>query len=164
MKSLPSNFLNDAEWEMLCDCCGLCCLYKVQDEDTGDLFYTSIVCPLLDRETARCTSYAERFKKMPSCTKISAENLPKIARWLPKSCAYRCLFEGLMLPDWHPLLLDSSAEAAALRDKLADVCIRPNSCISRETIAGILQNSRPPRSFHKLNRLLLNNVIEDLDI
>ena len=64
MKSLPSDLLNETEWEMLCDGCGLCCLYKVEDEDTGELFYTSIVCPLLDRTTARCTSYADRFKKM----------------------------------------------------------------------------------------------------
>ncbi len=164
MKNLPSDLLNEAEWEMLCDCCGLCCLYKVQDEDSGELFYTSIVCPLLNRETARCTAYADRFAKMPSCTKISAENLPKIARWLPKSCAYRCLFEGTALPDWHPLNQDQSEEADALREKISGICVRPNTCISKTAVEQILQNSRAPKSFHKLNRLLLENVIEDLDI
>ena len=164
MKDQITGLLTEDEWEMLCDGCGLCCLYKVQDEDTGELFYTSIVCPLLNRETARCTAYAERFKKMPSCTKISAENLPKIARWLPKNCAYRCLLEGLALPDWHPLNRDSSPEAAALREKISGICVRPNTCISKETVDRILKNSRPPRSFHKLNRLLLDNVIEDPDI
>ena len=164
MLSLPAHFLSEEEWEMLCDCCGLCCLYKVQDEDTGEVFYTSVVCPLLDREIARCTDYAGRFKKMPSCTKISAANLQKIACWLPKSCAYRCLAEGIALPDWHPLLNDPSPEAAALRDKLAGYCVRPNTGITREEIRRIIQNSFAPRSFHKLNRLLLANVIEDADI
>ncbi len=158
------DLLNEDEWEMLCDGCGLCCLYKVQDEDTGELFYTSIVCPLLDRDTARCTAYAERFDKMPSCTKISSDNIRKIARWLPKNCAYRCLLEGLALPDWHPLNLDGSPEADALRKKISGVCVRPNTCISKETVDRILKNSRAPRSFHKLNRLLLDHVIEDQDI
>ena len=164
MKELPSDLLNETEWEMLCDGCGLCCLYKVQDEDSGELFYTSIVCPLLNRETARCSSYADRFSKMPSCTKISAENLPKIARWLPKNCAYRCLLEGMALPDWHPLMQDPSPEADTLRKKISGICIRPNTCISKAGAEEIIRNSRAPRSFHKLNRLLLNNVIEDQDI
>lgn len=164
MLNLPAHFLTEEEWEMLCDCCGLCCLYKVQDQDTGEVFYTSVVCPLLDRETARCTAYAERFSRMPSCTKISAENLHKIACWLPKSCAYRCLAEGIALPDWHPLLEDPSPEAAVLREKLAQYCIRPNTCITREEIRRIIRYSFAPRSFHRLNRLLLANVIEDADI
>lgn len=164
MINLPTHFLSEDEWEMLCDCCGLCCLYKVQDQDTGEVFYTSVVCPLLDRESAHCTAYTERFKKMPSCTKISPDNLQKIACWLPKSCAYRCLAEGIALPDWHPLLHDASSEAAALRDKLASYCIRPNTGITQEKIQNIIRNSFAPRSFHKLNRLLLANVIEDSDI
>ena len=164
MINLPAGFLSEDEWEMLCDCCGLCCLYKVQDQDTGEVFYTSVVCPLLDRETARCTDYAERFKQMPSCTKISAENLRKIAWLLRKSIAFLFLAEGVWLPVWHQVMIVTSPEAEALRDKLAEYCIRPNTCITRETIRQIIQNSFAPRSFRKLNRLLLANVIEDIDI
>ena len=29
---------------------------------------------------------------------------PEAVQWLPASCAYRRLSEGLDLPDWHPLL------------------------------------------------------------
>ena len=101
---------------------------------------------------------------MPTCTKISPESLPKIARWLPKSCAYRCLAEGMALPDWHPLFRDSSPEAVALREKLSGICVRPNCCICRETAERIIQNSIVPHSQRRMTRLLLANVIEDTDI
>lgn len=158
------GFLTEDEWELLCDCCALCCLYKVQDEDTNQVFYTSVICPYLNKENAHCKCYAQRFDKMPTCTKISPGNLPKIAHWLPKSCAYRCLYEGIQLPAWHPLFTDTSDEAAALREKIADICIRPNTCISKKTTDELIQNSRVPKSSHKLTRLLLNHVIEDIDI
>lgn len=162
--NLSFDAFSENEWELLCDCCGLCCLYKVQDEDTGEVFYTSVVCPLLDRETSRCSDYPARFKKMPSCTKISPENLGRIAHWLPKSCAYRCLYEGIALPDWHPLFSDPSNEADGLRKKLAEVCVRPNTFITKAAVDRIIRNSFAPKSFHRLNRLLLANVIEDAGI
>ena len=163
MKDL-TGFLTEEEWELLCDCCALCCLYKVQDDDTGEVFYTSVVCPYLNKENAHCVRYPQRFQKMPTCTKISPESLPKIAHWLPKSCAYRCLYEGVQLPGWHPLFSDFSGEADALRKKIEDICIRPNTCISKNTVNDLIKNSRVPKSNHKLTRLLLNNVIEDIDI
>ena len=158
------NLLTEEEWELLCDCCALCCLYKVQDEDTGEVFYTSVLCPYLNKENAHCNCYAQRFQKMPTCTKISPESLPEIARWLPKSCAYRCLYEGIQLPSWHPLFSDTSEEADALRRKIENICIRPNTCISKKTADEIIQTSRVPKSSLKLTRMLLNHVIEDIDI
>lgn len=158
------NLLSDDEWEMLCDCCGLCCLYKIRDEDTDELFFTSVICKYMDRGNAHCRCYSDRFKKMPTCTKISPESLPKIANWLPKNCAYRCLFEGIALPDWHPLFSDPSPEAALLLDKITPICIRPNTCISKRTAEDLIKNSRLAVSDKKLTKLLLNNVIEDIDI
>ncbi len=158
------NLLTEDEWELLCDCCALCCLFKLQDEDTDEVFYTSIMCPLLNKETSRCSAYAQRFDKMPSCMKISPESLPKMARWLPKSCAYRCLFERIALPDWHPLFKDESPEAQILKEKIAPVCVRPNTCISKATVDRIIRASKTPPSPRKLTRLLLKNVIEDIDI
>ena len=155
---------SEEEWEALCDNCGLCCLYKVQDEDTGKIFYTSDLCPFLNKETFRCVCYPERFRKMPTCTKISLESLPKIARWLPKNCAYRCLAEGIALPDWHPLNRSTQPEDVSLREKVAAFCVRPNCCISRETADEIIRNSIVPHSSRKLTRVLLAHVIEDIDI
>ena len=52
-KSLES--MSDAEWESLCDGCGQCCLHKLVNEDTADVFYTRVAFRLLDPETGRCS-------------------------------------------------------------------------------------------------------------
>ena len=52
--------LSREEWEALCDGCGRCCLLKIEDEDSGDLFYTNVVCEFHDSEHCHCTAYQQR--------------------------------------------------------------------------------------------------------
>jgi len=95
--------MNVAEWESLCDGCGLCCLIRFEDEDTGDITPTRVSCKLFDADLCRCTDYAGRKKHVPDCIKLTPYNIDDMM-WMPKSCAYRRLHEGKDLPDWHPLI------------------------------------------------------------
>lgn len=96
------NEMTRPEWESLCDGCGLCCLQKLEDEDTGEVYHTDLVCGYMDTQTCRCTVYSDRLKKVPGCTVLTPETVSDY-RWLPYTCAYRTLAEGRPLADWHPL-------------------------------------------------------------
>ena len=100
-KSLPE--MSADEWESLCDGCALCCLQKIEDEETGEVFFTDLACRMLDTSSCRCIAYRVRAQKVASCLVLSADE-PEAFRWLPGSCAYRRLSEGKELPDWHPLI------------------------------------------------------------
>ena len=91
------------EWESLCDGCGRCCLHKLRDEDTNVLSFTNVACRLLDLESCRCSDYARRQRRVPDCVSLTPEALQDID-WLPPTCAYRRLRDGLDLAWWHPLV------------------------------------------------------------
>ncbi len=100
-KRYPLEELSDAEWEALCDGCGLCCLRKLQDEDNGEVYYTNVSCRLLDMESCRCSNYSERFDYVTDCVDIKRDIVDFAT--LPASCAYRLRAQDRQLADWHPL-------------------------------------------------------------
>jgi hypothetical protein len=91
------------QWESLCDGCGQCCLHKLEDEDTGELAFTSVCCDLIDLDTCRCTRYSERCTLVPECLDLKQHDFAEY-NWLPATCAYRLLTDGKPLPEWHPLI------------------------------------------------------------
>ncbi|MCB1972079.1 MAG: YcgN family cysteine cluster protein [Geminicoccaceae bacterium] len=91
------------EWERVCDGCAKCCLVKLEDEDTAEVFYTDLHCRMLNENTCRCTAYDRRAKEVPSCVILGPESIDDL--WMmPTSCAYRRLHEGRGLPAWHHLI------------------------------------------------------------
>lgn len=115
--------LSSTEWEQLCDGCGKCCLNKLIDDETDELYYTNATCKLLDRENCHCIHYESRFNFVPLCTEITPDNIDSLT-WLPDSCAYRRLLNNRPLPSWHPLLTGSkdAMHAAGMSVKGKVVC------------------------------------------
>ncbi|ABQ61305.1 Hypothetical protein, conserved [Brucella ceti str. Cudo] len=100
------NQLTRSEWESLCDGCGQCCLHKLQDEDTDEIYWTSVACTLLNPETCQCRDYPNRKKTVPDCVFLTPEIVDEVD-WLPVTCAYRLVAEGSDLYWWHPLVSGS---------------------------------------------------------
>ncbi len=99
----PLESLARDEWEALCDGCGKCCLAKLEDEDTGEVWLTNVACRLLDPRTARCKDYRHRRALVPDCIRLTPKLAERIT-WLPDSCAYRVRARGEPLPAWHHLI------------------------------------------------------------
>lgn len=91
------------EWESLCDGCGKCCLHKLEDEDTGEIYFTRVACYLLDEHSCRCRQYEQRQQLVPDCLSLTPDQIGQLS-WLPSTCAYRLVGEGKDLLPWHPLV------------------------------------------------------------
>ncbi len=95
--------MSPAEWESLCDGCGLCCVIRFEDEDTGEVIPTKVHCKLFDGGACVCSNYANRKTHVPDCIQLTPGNIEAL-EWMPLSCAYRRLHEGRGLAWWHPLV------------------------------------------------------------
>lgn len=124
---LPLEELNDHEWELLCDGCGRCCLKKIQDEDSDEVFWTRITCRYLDQSSCRCTDYSERSTLFPSCLNVR-QMYHQNRNWLPSTCAYRLRDEGKPLYEWHPLI------AGSRELMLAKGISVKNRCLSEDNV------------------------------
>ena len=98
--------MSPAEWESLCDGCGKCCLAKLEDEDTGEIHWTSVGCRLFDAGACRCRHYEQRLEHVPDCVRLTPANVRTIS-WLPSTCAYRLVADGRDLYWWHHLVSGS---------------------------------------------------------
>ena len=101
---VPLQNMVPREWEALCDGCGKCCLNKLEDPDTQEIAYTRVACRLFDDITCRCGNYEIRKTLVPECVVLTPKNIAEVAYWMPATCAYRLLYEGKALYDWHPLI------------------------------------------------------------
>jgi uncharacterized cysteine cluster protein YcgN (CxxCxxCC family) len=95
--------MTEAEWESLCDGCAKCCLVKLEDEDTAEVYFTGLHCKLLNANTCQCSDYPNRKKYVPDCVKLTPDTIGQLD-WLPKTCAYRLVNEGKDLKPWHHLV------------------------------------------------------------
>lgn len=95
--------MTNTEWESLCDGCGLCCLNKLEDWETGEVAFTAVRCRLMDGDSCRCVDYPNRQATVPDCIQLTPEEVRTIP-WLPPTCGYRLVHEGRDLYWWHPLV------------------------------------------------------------
>ena len=67
--------MTEQEWESLCDGCGKCCLHKLMDEDTEEIYYTNVACSWLNSKTCSCKDYPNRFSSGEECTKLTRDDI-----------------------------------------------------------------------------------------
>lgn len=131
----PLAAMTRAEWEGLCDGCGRCCLLKLEDFYTGTVHYTDVACRLLDAAHTRCTDYKHRLKKVPDCLRLTPARMAEAATWLPPTCAYKLLYEGKPLYDWHPLISGDPESVVA-----AGISVRGRTVPERSVRPSMLED------------------------
>lgn len=108
-KTTSLEKMSPVEWESICDGCGKCCLQKLQDDDTEEVFYTNLSCHQLNAASCQCKVYETRKTEVPSCITLTPDQIDEF-QWLPDTCSYRVLHETKALPNWHPLVVGSNKE------------------------------------------------------
>lgn len=130
-KTTPLEAMTETQWESLCDGCGKCCLAKLEDEDTGEIHWTSVGCRLFDAQLCACSDYANRLTRVSDCVKLTPQNVRTIV-WLPSTCGYRLVAEGRDLEDWHPLVSGSRETVHA-----AGISVRGRITASEEDLVDV---------------------------
>lgn len=121
--------MTNDEWEALCDGCGQCCLHKLIDEDTDEIYFTNVACNQLNIKLCQCQNYEKRFTLGEDCIKLTRADLASFI-WLPPTCAYRLIGEGKSLLPWHPLLNKQRKSAMhAARISVRDTAVHEEEII-----------------------------------
>lgn len=128
--TLPLEALDTKQWEALCDGCAKCCLHKLEDADSGEVYYTKVRCRYLNEQNCRCTDYANRSTLVPHCIDLQQAEVSQL-HWLPTTCAYRLRAAGEPLPAWHPLESGSpesvhSSEVSIRGRSISDEFVHPD--------------------------------------
>jgi uncharacterized cysteine cluster protein YcgN (CxxCxxCC family) len=139
--------MSQEEWEALCDGCGRCCLVKLEDEDSGAIYPTSVSCRLLDTASCRCNDYANRHDKVPDCVKLGPENVSSLG-WLPETCAYRRIADGLGLEWWHPLVSGDAQSVVAAGISVSGK-VTPESEVAEEDLVDYMIERSPAKAGRK---------------
>ncbi len=158
------GIFNNEEWENLCDQCGICCFYKIEDADTHEILISHVQCPFLISTSGICQNYTNRFKLMKTCIKISPESLYKTHLWLPRHCAYRCIYEGRHLPEWHKLFsIKNNNNDSSLIQKIDKLTVLPaySRMMNWREIIKFRKNSILPDSKYSLDDQIIKNIVDD---
>ena len=123
--------MSSVEWDSLCDGCAKCCLHKIEDEDSGEIFYTKVACNQLNLNSCRCKNFSERTVLVDDCIELTKEKLESL-KWLPQSCAYRLLNEGKGLPWWHHLVSGDQNSVHAAGISVKDRCVSETDVVDFE--------------------------------
>ena len=126
--------LSVEEWEALCDHCGKCCLIK--HDFFGKTVFTNFHCKYLNLVNCQCKIYEKRTKT-GSCLKVDMKLLNTRDFLLPDSCAYKRLFRGQDLPEWHPLI--TGTYQSVIDSKNTVSCLGPiseefSSCVDPQPL------------------------------
>ena len=123
--------MSSVEWDSLCDGCAKCCLHKIEDEDSGEIFYTKVACNQLNLNSCRCKNFSERTVLVDDCIELTKEKLESL-KWLPQSCAYRLLNEGKGLPRWHHLVSGDPNSVHTAGISVKDRCVSETDVVDFE--------------------------------
>lgn len=118
--------MSQEEWESLCDRCGKCCLQKLQDDETDEIYYTNLACQYLNIQHCQCQVYPQRLEKVAACADLTLDKLEEFS-WLPDTCSYRVLSETGDLPNWHPLVTGSHREMIRQGLRVSAYAVSENS-------------------------------------
>ena len=137
-RSKPLDELSLEEWEALCDGCGKCCLIKLEDDHSGEIYSTDISCKLLDLTTCRCASYEKRTQVVEDCYKLTPFNIDDLD-WLPESCSYRMVARGEDLPFWHHLVSGSRSDIHRLGHSIKNWAVSESDGYGGNALDRIIQ-------------------------
>ncbi|MBN2534068.1 MAG: YcgN family cysteine cluster protein [Spirochaetales bacterium] len=103
----------------------MCCLHKIEDEETGKIVFSYVACKYLDIPACICTHYTKRKEVNPDCIRLTPDTVSHY-RWLPDTCSYRLIAEGKSLPSWHPLLTNNPGSIHQAKRSIAHIALSEN--------------------------------------